>query len=136
MGPRGVALASLPTTWGRPLIWLHRQKGLQERPKNGTHLQHARLHLRTQPPELHSLPGDCQNLAQRSSKEGRNVHLADPQPGPSGRHLASTHGYLPTMQSLRLRTRRIAQALLARVPHGAACLGSLQENLERMEGAW
>jgi hypothetical protein len=85
--------------------------------------------------KLHNLPDDRKNLAQRSPKEGRDAHLANPQPGSPSRHLASTHGYPPSMQSMRLRTRRITQTLLARVPHGAACLGSLQENLERMEGA-
>lgn len=42
---------------------------------------------------------------------------------------------IPPLQSVRLRSRGISPTLFARVPHGATRLGSLQENLGRMEGA-
>ncbi len=100
MGPKGVALANRSTTRGCIVLWLHHQEGIQKRPKIGVRTQHARLHPRPQPSEFHNPSGDCQNLAQRAPKKGGRAHLADPQPGPPGGHLALAHGYPTSLQSL------------------------------------
>jgi len=101
MGPRGVALESQPPTKRCPLLRLHRQKGLQKRKGTCALTKNHHLHPKPQPPELHNTTSDCENLAQRPSKEGGHTDLADPQPGPFDWYLASTDGDPPHMQHPR-----------------------------------
>ncbi|CAM6003229.1 unnamed protein product [Sphagnum balticum] len=69
MGPRRVALVYLTDSRGRPLLWLHRQKKLQQRPETNARSQRDHLHTRPQPSEHLDLSSPCQNMAQRSPKE-------------------------------------------------------------------
>jgi len=64
------------------------------------HSKHARLHTRSQPLEFHDLLSDHESLAQRLPKEGGHAHLADPQLGFPGWHLALVHGDPSPIQSM------------------------------------
>ncbi len=70
----------------------------------------------------------------RPRKVGTLIWLTFNQGLPVGTWL-QLMGIPPPLQSLRLKNRGIAIALLARMPHGTTRLGSLQKNMGRMECA-
>jgi hypothetical protein len=105
-------------------------------PKWGCDTEHPFLHQGAKPPEFHKLASDCENMAQCPPTEGGHVNLVDSKLGPPGWHLAPTDGNFPHVQNLWLRDHRIPPALPTRLPLRATCLGGIQEDLGRLEGAW
>jgi hypothetical protein len=129
-----MALARGVSHGGCSLLRVLRQNKIPKCKEAPSHSQHSLLHPTAQPSQLHSLTGHCQDVAQLSPSKGGNSHLADPQPGPSGWHLATANGDPLRLQNLRLWVAEIPLALLAGLPPRPVHLESLQENLGKFEG--
>ncbi len=64
LGSRGVALERNSPVRRRALLWLHSQKGIQERQGALPLPWNYPFHQRPRPEKLHHLPGGSQNMAQ------------------------------------------------------------------------
>jgi len=136
MGPRGVALAAFTSTKRCPLLWLHRQKGLQERKGSDAHPKHSHLYPRAQSPELHNPTDDCKNLAQCLPKEGGHAYKFGWLSTRTSWWAPGSNSWgSPPIAKFVTQELKNLPSIACRVPHGATCLGSLQENLWRLESA-
>ncbi len=131
LGPRGVALESHPPTRRCPLLRLHRQKGLQKRKGTCGLTRNHHFHPKPQPPKLYNTISDCENLAQCPLKEGGHTDLADPQPGPSDWHLASTNGDSPTCNICETGISESLQHCLLDCPPAQCAWGAFKRVWEK-----